>query len=459
MRFVKLKWVNSLSFKVLLAYVAGAVLSIALILAAGCVTVIYRGDILRSIDVAERAVDMSEMLLFDVNGVPVGFDDSEGDLASWLYESLRNEIGYRVLDGSGKVILFSAADGGFWPTDGSTNAPQRGRFTIEKNGVTIRGATEPIHRNGQTWFLQYAITTRFMELLYQFALPLMIAGITVFGLVLLFVFGTCAYITLRFTFKPLRAVSESAAAISPRSLHARLSTTAVPTEILPLVVSFNAALERLDHGYRRQQEFLATAAHELKTPLALIRGQIELGEPHANRGELLKDLVHMTRQVQQLLLLAEASEPQNYQLTMVDMNEQVDEAVKYLSRMADAVGVRFELPKERAAICWLADQGAVFTLLKNLLENAIQHTPPNTLIKVELGPRRLSIRDWGPGVPQDQLEQIFVRFWRGPHRRDSGAGLGLPICQEIAIAHGWTLQAERANPGLCIVLLLNSIED
>ena len=63
----------------------------------------------------------------------------------------------------------------------------------------------------------------------------------------------------------------------------------------------------------------------------------------------------------------------------------------------------------------------------------------------------LTVRDWGEGVPHDQLTKIFTRFWRSEHRRDQGAGLGLTICQEIALAHGWTLRAHRADPGLRIV--------
>ncbi len=122
--------------------------------------------------------------------------------------------------------------------------------------------------------------------------------------------------------------------------------------------------------------------------------------------------------------------------------------------MAHAAKVRFELPKKEktAPVRWLADRGALFTLLKNLLENAVQHTPPGTLVSVEVDSTTLSVRDWGPGVPQDQLTTIFARFWRGAHRRDIGAGLGLAICQEIALAHGWSLTAIRAQPGLRVVV-------
>jgi two-component system, OmpR family, sensor histidine kinase QseC len=121
-----------------------------------------------------------------------------------------------------------------------------------------------------------------------------------------------------------------------------------------------------------------TAAHELKTPLALIRAQIELTVDGDDRRSLLNDVEHMTRQVQPLLLLAEASERQNYTFTAVDVQDVVKEAASYLQRKADAAGVRLVMPDNTAEARWSADRGALFTLLKNLLENAIQHAPRGT---------------------------------------------------------------------------------
>jgi signal transduction histidine kinase len=159
----------------------------------------------------------------------------------------------------------------------------------------------------------------------------------------------------------------------------------------------------------------------------------------------------MARQIQQLLLLAEASEVQNYSFTAVDVLEVAKEAAGYLQRMADAADVKLETPDASTAQ-WQADRGALFTLLKNLLENAIEHAPRGTEVRVEVNTATVSIRDWGPGVNQEHLTQMFSRFWRGAHRRDHGAGLGLAICQEIALAHGWTLTAHRAEPGLRLCL-------
>lgn len=321
---------------------------------------------------------------------------------------------------------------------------------MTRNGATLYGATEPFAHQGQQWYLQFAASERLMKLVqHKFALPYMGVGIGIFSAVLIVAFGLCAFITLRYALKPLRGISEAAAAISPRSLHARLQTEVVPAEISPLVDSFNRALERLEQGYRVQKEFLGNAAHELKTPLALIRAQIELREDDkSERDSLLSDVEYMTRQVQQILLLAEASEPLNYSFSAVSVKEVADEAASYLQRMAEAAGVRLTVSTTTDNVRWKADRGALFTLLKNLLENSIEHAPAGTVVSVDIQNDTLMVRDRGAGVDSEQLSLLFERFWRGAHRRDHGAGLGLAICQEIALAHNWSMTAERAEPGL-----------
>ena len=462
MRFVTTMWVNSLSVKVLLAYVAGAVLSIVLIVLAAVLIVRSQGDILSGKAVAERTEELAFVLRFDSEGIPVGFDDIDNmddpEDDSWQEESLKSELAYRVLDASGNVVLTSAAGEAFWPRSGVASRLEPGRFEFERAGVAMRGATQSIEHNGKTWFLQFAASTRFLHLIYgDFALPFAGAGIVLFSLILLFVFGAGGYVTLRYTLKPLREISDSAAAIAPHSLHARLRTHAVPTEIKPLVDSFNRVLERLEQGYRIQQEFLATAAHELKTPLALIRGQIELGVDEESREVLLQDVSRMGRQVQHLLHLAEASEPQNYEFTSVDAESLVFEAMNYLERLANQQGVRLQAVVEPGLTLLRADRGALFTLLKNLLENAIQHSRAGGAVHLRAESNLISVQDEGPGVSPEDLAKLFTRFWRSADRRDLGAGLGLSICREIATVHGWDLQARRGAPGMIFDLNINPI--
>ena len=446
MRSAKTIRLSSLGLKVLAAYVVGALLSIALAVAAAVWMV--ENDVLADLELRERVGTLASKIKFDTNGKPVRLAASEADL-DWLYESLPHETAWRVLDVQGNVALVSEAGGAFWPAGGSAPRLERDTFVFKHNGMTLHGATESFEYQGQQWLVQFATSERLMKLIqHKFALPYMGIGIGIFSAVLIVAFGLCAYITLRYALKPLRGISEAAAAISPRSLHARLQTEVVPAEISPLVDSFNRTLERLDQGYRVQKEFLGNAAHELKTPLTLIRAQIELMKgDDGDRGALLSDVEYMTRQVQQLLLLAEASEAHNYDFTTVKVQEVADEAASYLQRMAEAAGVRLTVSATEN-IEWKADRGALFTLLKNLLENAIQHAPASTTVDVEVQSDALSVRDWGPGLDPAQLPLLFERFWRAAHRRDHGAGLGLSICQEIALAHGWRLTVERAEPGL-----------
>ena len=447
MRSVKTIRLSSLGLKVLTAYVVGALLSIALAVAAAVWMVEH--DVLADLELRERAGTLASRITFDANGKPVGLGAGEDDL-DWLYDSLPHEAAYRVLDAQGNAALVSKAGKALWPPGGSGPRLERDGFVFERNGVTLYGATEPFKHQGRQWYLQFATSERLMKLIqHKFALPYMGIGIGIFSAVLIVAFGLCAYITLRYALKPLHDISEAAAAISHRSLHARLQTGAMPAEISPLVASFNEVLERLERGYRLQQEFLANAAHELKTPLALIRAQIEMPvDDPSDRDSLLGDVDYMTRQVQQLLLLAEASEANNYKFALVTVQDLAQEVVAYLQRMADTADVRLTVSDTAGEVRWQADRGALFTLLKNLLENAIEHAPKKTTVSVEIQGDALTVRDLGPGVDAAQLPLLFERFWRGAHRRDHGAGLGLAICHEIVVAHGWRLEAERAEPGL-----------
>jgi len=441
---------NSIRLKVVMSFIAGTLLSVVLIVLV--VALALQSDVLARMDMSDMAEELSSKIALDRDGKPYLESEDHPDI-EWAFDSLGREVAYRVVDGAGNVALLSDAGRRFWPDGLLPRGAGPERFDFERDGVVFFAATEPIAASGDTWFLQVAVSNRMMHLLHRVAVPLVGAGIALFTLVLLVAFGLCTWITLRYTLRPLQDVSASAAGISLHSMHARLRADAVPGEIAPLVDSFNRVLERLEQAYRAQQEFLANAAHELKTPLAMIRAQVELGvEGEADRAALLKDVAYMSRQVQQLLLLAEASEATNYEFGTVRVGEVADEAIAYLQRMAEAGDVKLAVSTVDDDLEWRADHGALFTLLKNLLENAIEHAPAGSMVSVEIVADGLCVRDHGPGVEPAQLALLFERFWRGPHRRDLGAGLGLSICQEVARAHGWRLAAERAEPGLRFTL-------
>jgi signal transduction histidine kinase len=252
--------------------------------------------------------------------------------------------------------------------------------------------------------------------------------------------------------RPLRETSAAASRIDAHHLSRRLSTRGLPTEFLPVITAFNLTLDRVEKGYQVQRAFLADAAHELKTPLALIRAQIDLGDITDRQG-LLQDIDRMARQVNQLLHLAEASETQNYVFEPVDVAALTEDVSDYLRRLAGRHQVYVDIRTGPDTHSVAADRGAMFMLLKNLVENAIQHSPAGGVVTVRIDSDHLSVCDEGPGIAADELPQLFKRFWRGPTRRNEGAGLGLSICSEIAAAHHWQLSAQSLSPGAQFQLL------
>ena len=203
------------------AYVVGALLSITLAVAAAVWMV--ENDVLADLELRERVGTLASKIKFDTNGKPVRLDASEADL-DWLYESLPHETAWRVLDVQGNVALVSEAGETFWPSGGSAPRLERDTYVFKHNGMTLHGATESFEYQGQQWIVQFATSERLMKLIqHKFALPYMGIGIGIFSAVLIVAFGLCAYITLRYALKPLRGISEAAAAISPRAAASALA--------------------------------------------------------------------------------------------------------------------------------------------------------------------------------------------------------------------------------------------
>ncbi len=183
----------------------------------------------------------------------------------------------------------------------------------------------------------------------------------------------------------------------------------------------------------------------MKTPLALIRGEFELDGP-TNRKAIIADLDHMSRHVHQLLHLAEVSDVNNLVFSSTNVTLVVEDAVESIARLTQARHIRVQIDPPSQAVMVDADASALFALVRNLVENAANHAPAQSTILVVIDPAGICVRDEGPGIPPGDMPQLFKRFWRGAHRRDKGAGLGLSICSEVARTHGWSLSARNLQP-------------
>lgn len=260
------------------------------------------------------------------------------------------------------------------------------------------------------------------------------------------------YAALRLGLRPLQRISKLAAEIGPSTISRRLPLESTPREIAPLVVAFNLALDRIESGWRAQREFSANAAHELRTPLATLRAQIEnLLEP-VEREEAMEEFDRLSRLITQLLALAEADRAEDMErsrFNLVDVARRVT-----LDMAAGIIAGERNISFDAATENWTCDGSPqlVEVAIRNLLENAIRHTwlGSEIIVSVDQG-GRVAVVDNGPGLPEEFRGKAFDRFSKASI--DSlGAGLGLSIVQRIMNFHGGEARLERSSQGACFVL-------
>ena len=256
-------------------------------------------------------------------------------------------------------------------------------------------------------------------------------------------------LVLRKQFRPVVAVSQAAAEIRPTITPSRLPTGGLPREILPLVEGFNQALERLEQALRAQREFTADAAHELRTPLAILRTEIDLSTDRQTAKRLHDDIDTMSHVLDQLLELAEL-EGDGLALTgVVDLRAVALEVVSLMAPLAVTQQRSIELSTNDAAPAQVRGNHSMLArALRNLVENGIRHTPRGSRIRVEVrAPAQIIVSDDGPGIPDSERRLIFQRFWRRNQASASGAGLGLAIVSRIVALHGGTIEACAGRHG------------
>ncbi len=236
-----------------------------------------------------------------------------------------------------------------------------------------------------------------------------------------------------------------------------LDPNAVPDEVRPLLIAINGLLERLNRSIAQQRQFVADAAHELRTPLAALMLQAQLAEEAhdpVERGEALGKLrsgmERASHLVSQLLTLAR-HEPDAHHV-----HERLNFAALARQVVGDyaplAISGKIDLGIDADAEEWMSGhEESLRILLGNLLDNAIRYTPPGGKVDVALlrgeDSLVLEVRDTGPGIPAEQRARIFERFYRIEGSGMQGSGLGLSIARGIAEQHGATIEAAEVGQG------------
>jgi heavy metal sensor kinase len=268
---------------------------------------------------------------------------------------------------------------------------------------------------------------------------------------------------------PVAAITDLAARVGAQDLSARLQLDLPDDELGRLAKTFDAMLARIEDAFERQRHFTADAAHELRTPLSLMRTQVDITLARSRSATAYRealqgldgDLQRMTGLVSTLLMLARADTR-----TLVpdrsgfDLADTVALILEQYTPMADEAGIDLRAEADPAPL--EADEDLLFQVLVNLIDNALAHTPRAGTVTVGCrsvaGEVQLWVSDTGRGIQTADQERVFDRFYRvdaGRARVNGGTGLGLAICRAIVEAHGGTIAlTSRIEHGTRVVVAL-----
>jgi signal transduction histidine kinase len=428
------------------------VVGVALAVGAAALLLTLRHSLVRSGDDVARLRAQDLATLAERDALPPTLPvPSEDDVA-------------QVLDASGAVVAGSAGHRGGAPIASFT--PPGDEPAVRTIELRDNGEAEPY----RVWGLRAGEPGREYTVYVATSLEAVdetvatLRGALVVGLpALLLVLAGISWVLLGRALRPVEAIRSEVADISEHALDRRVPVPDTADEIGRLARTMNAMLDRLQAASQQQRSFLADASHELQSPLAAFRAQLEVALAHpdavdlrATASALHAESQRMERLVRDLLFLARSADgPAPARGSRIDLDDIVlDEA----ARLRATTAVRIDTSRVSGAPL-LGSADELTRLARNLLENAERHAASTVraALTSEEGTVRLIVEDDGPGVAPDQRQRIFDRFTRvdGARARDvGGTGLGLAIVKDVVDRHGGTVSVEDCEPGARFVVEL-----
>ncbi|WP_456069210.1 sensor histidine kinase [Eubacterium sp.] len=277
--------------------------------------------------------------------------------------------------------------------------------------------------------------------------------------------GVLAYFVSGRALKPLKSFASQVENVQPDNLADMKISEDVLPEFKQFSKSFNGMLDRLDDGFSAQRQFTGNAAHELRTPLALMQAQIELfsvehSDIQHDTAELLKLLQEQTERMSQMTkTLLEMSELRTVPCNdVIELAPMFEEVFADLAPLAEKRGVTLEYDGNGTII---GSDTLIYRMLFNLTENAIRYNRPNESVRASVseqdGQIFIRVRDNGNGIPEQYRESIFQPFFRVDKSRSreyGGVGLGLSLVREIALLHGGRVLAEESTENGTVMLVI-----
>ncbi|MGA7711738.1 MAG: HAMP domain-containing sensor histidine kinase [Rhizomicrobium sp.] len=354
---------------------------------------------------------------------------------------------FAIVDSTGRLVFSSQANQ--LPTTGDIyrrDKPQYFQRTENKSSYFAGSIPERV--GGRTVWIQITQDLQHPDVIIDDIVADFLRRVAWFTIPIIFFVLVVDILVVRRALRPVIAASDRARTIDPNRLDLRLPTQNLPSEILPLIETINQALARLERGFRIQREFTADAAHELRTPLSVLRLRLD-NLPDGEPSRLLRaDVDTMSHIVNQLLDAAELEATDIAIGDTADLLRVCQDVVALIAPLAlsqnkDIAFTGCETP------IWIKGNAAMlFQAIRNLVENAVKYTPEGTTVEVVVETQGIvRVLDEGPGVREEDRELIFHRFWRQDRSHADGAGLGLAIVARVAQAHAGSINVEHRAGG------------
>jgi signal transduction histidine kinase len=252
----------------------------------------------------------------------------------------------------------------------------------------------------------------------------------------------------------LNDVVRKAPEIDPRREGGRLPTSHVPSEVIPLIMAFNSILERLEKQFQARQRFLVDAAHELRTPIAIMQTRIEGMSEGAEQRRLMGDVARLGVTAEQLLDFERNDQASDRHET-IDVVDICRNVVADFAPLAIAAGYEISFQSEIDTLECQGNPSSLPRAVSNLVSNAIDHGGNGGLILVSVsGDGRIAVSDQGPGIPKNQQQLVFEPFYRITPR-STGAGLGLSLVRQIISNHHGRVEVESTSAGTTFTIVLD----
>ncbi len=365
----------------------------------------------------------------------------------------------RVLDQAGNVVAESPRMRGLLPINvfpkALTVRGQRPKTTIyhARNGKTFALVTSPVDFGNQSLTLQLA-----QERTHDERFSARYAGLltAIVGCAVL----TCAGVGLLVTRRgllPLKRLAQSIDRTAATHLHERVPVAGWPDELQPLALGYNKMLDRLEDSFTRLSQFSADLAHELRTPIAILRGEAEgvlmKSRSHDEYREVIEssmeELQRLSGMIDNLLFLARAETIDSLDRSSFDGRAAIEKIREFYEAISQEQGVEIHCQGEGEIY---AEPVLFRRALINLITNALRFTPSGGRVTVSLAHRNggadVSVADTGCGIPSEHVPNVFNRFFRGDAQRSAaGTGLGLSIVKSIMQIHDGSVsvQSERGK--------------